>query len=78
MPDFIYDKMIRDHDSHIRIDVTVVDVHSDVMLTIKSGAISIPVFINAPNAMLLAAALTNAVCAYDDAIAAREAETHSE
>lgn len=62
---FIYDRIIRNRENGLRIDVTVVDTDSDVMITLKSGCISFPVFIAHDTAMQLAAALTNAVCAYD-------------
>lgn len=64
---FIYDKTIRNKESGLRIDVTVVDTDSDVMVTLKSGCISFPLFLTHDTAMELAAALTNAVCAYDEA-----------
>lgn len=65
---FVYDKDLIDKDSRIRLSVTVVDASdTGILVTLRSGGISIPFHLKPDIAMQLAAALTNAVCAYDEA-----------
>lgn len=73
---FVYDKDLIDKDSRIRLSVTVIDANdTGIMVTLKSGGISIPFHIKPAIAMQFAAALTNAVCAYDEAQNRTETKT---
>lgn len=76
MTDFIYDKQISDSVG-LKLEVTVVDVYSDIMITLHGGPLRIPFFLTPDNATKLATVLINAVCAHDDAVA-KSSETISD
>lgn len=81
MPDFVFDKYVRDTANGVRVDVTVVDADkfSNVQVNLKSGTLRIPFFLSFYNTRLLAQHLLQACDAYDSAIAAPESsETTAE
>lgn len=72
---FVYDKNLTDRETNIRLSVTVVETDSDILISLKAGGLSQSFFLKPDTAMQLAAALTNAVCAYDRANEVAETKT---
>lgn len=66
---FVFDKTLRDSGNGVRLDVTVADPDSDLLLTLRSGALDIPFFLKPFHARMLATYLLQACDAFDQAVA---------